>query len=110
MSAMYTHLAVLSDTQYLCAHLVVLSNTQSSTAAEALRPSRHRDVYPFKYPDLGSEINLRIGVEDDRTCPASERSIREGWNARVWADRSNRSGQRYHTLVGFEFGARPNVS
>ncbi|KAK8678708.1 hypothetical protein V6N13_144200 [Hibiscus sabdariffa] len=107
---MYTHLAVLSDTQYLCTHLIVLSNTQSSAAAEALRLSRHRDVYLFKYPDLGSEINLRIGVEDDRTCPTPERSIREGRNVWVWVDRSNRSGQRYHTLAGFEFGARPNVS
>ncbi|KAK8556014.1 hypothetical protein V6N13_070085 [Hibiscus sabdariffa] len=82
----------------------------SSVAAKALIPSRHRDVYPFKYPNLGNEINLRIGVEDDRTCPAPERSIRKGRNVRVWADQSNRSGQRYHTLAGFEFGARPNVS
>ncbi|KAK8564012.1 hypothetical protein V6N13_005770 [Hibiscus sabdariffa] len=60
--------------------------------------------------DLGSEINLRIGVEDGRTCPAPERTVREGRNVQVWADRSDRSGQRYHTLAGFKFDARPNVS
>ncbi|KAK8492564.1 hypothetical protein V6N13_054028 [Hibiscus sabdariffa] len=61
-------------------------------------------------PDLGSEIELRIRVEDGRTCPAPERSVREGRNVWVWADRSDRSDQRYHALAAFEFGARPNVS
>ncbi|KAL4352750.1 hypothetical protein GQ457_06G024020 [Hibiscus cannabinus] len=61
-------------------------------------------------PDLGSEIDLRIRVEDDKTCLASERSVREGQNVQVWVDRSDRSSQWYHALATFEFGARPNVS
>ncbi|KAK8571343.1 hypothetical protein V6N13_103470 [Hibiscus sabdariffa] len=67
-------------------------------------------VTKWTYPDLGSEIDLRIRVEDDRTCPTPERSVREGRNVRVWADWSDRSDQRYHALAAFEFGARPNVS
>ncbi|KAK8537557.1 hypothetical protein V6N12_043715 [Hibiscus sabdariffa] len=64
---------------------------------EVLRPSRHRDVYPFKYSDIGSKINLRIGVEDDRTCPAPERSIREGRNVQVGGSEQSKRPMVPHT-------------
>lgn len=60
-------------------------------------------------PDLGEEINARIGVEDSGTCPAAERSVRESRNVRVRADRSDGSGQGNDALAGFKLGAGPDV-